>query len=187
MTISVAEPPANAFSLLENCVSGLGARLRSLSTAPGARVRALAPLPVFTLPVDAVANRSGLASVRPAGWQYVLERGDQPIAAAELSGSGEEVVYSHLNEGPAASFVVAGVASAEQFDAGRNGEWEIRILRIEALYVTAIWLHGNSDVLFPIDPAPAGLQPLQPYEAQRFLEILHPMAIARIAGRNAPA
>ena len=77
------------------------------------------------------------------------------MASAELANSGDSDFQA--NEGPFVSATAAAIASAEQDPRLAGGDYEVRLLRIPALYFMALWLkdnRGDGDVLIPLVPIP---------------------------------
>ena len=65
-----------------------------------------------------------------------------------------------------------------------KGTYELRLLRVTALYVMAIWLKGEGsdpDLIFPMAPAPEVLKPGHAYSAQEFTRLLHELAKEKVA------
>ncbi len=45
-----------------------------------------------------------------------------------------------------------------------KADYELRLLKVPAVYLVALWLHGgNEDILIPLGQPPAGLKKNRPY------------------------
>jgi hypothetical protein len=70
-----------------------------------------------------------------------------------------------------------------------TGSFELRVLRIPALYVMALWLHGesgNRDVVIPMAPTHHLLEPGRAYEGGEFTSTLAPAASERLEFDDSP-
>ena len=63
----------------------------------------------------------------------------------------------HLQLGDLPEANAAALRSAESLAPVLARDHELRLLRISALHLLAVWAHGESDVLVPLAPAPHGL------------------------------
>lgn len=137
----------------------------------GARKDQLAlstPHQVFTMGLDDITSGGGLDRARPVGWRFLIEEGGRPIASAEttLAPDGTHEV-SQTTEGQfvaATDNAVKAVRNLPQLEAAG---FELRLLRIPALYVMALWLHAPAtDLLVPMTPSPIGKEgkPIPPAE-----------------------
>jgi len=117
------------------------------------------PHQVYTIGLDDVRSGAGLEKARPVGWRYIVESAGQPIASAEtaLHADGSTPVLSHFNEGPFVSATADAVKAAAALPPLQAGSFELRLLRIPALYVMALWYHSaTTDLLVPLAPSPIG-------------------------------
>jgi hypothetical protein len=77
-----------------------------------------------------------------------------------------------------------------KLDQVRAGSYEARLLRFSAIFLMAIWLksdRGGSDVIYPLAPAPVGLQTEKIYGVEDFLKIILPLAqkaLRRVASKG---
>ena len=61
--------------------------------------------------------------------------------------------------------------------------YELRLLRIPAVYAVALWLHApDGDLLIPVSPAPPPLRANEPYDAAAFSAALRPLAESAMRG-----
>ena len=119
------------------------------------------------------------------GRRFLVMDGDRPIASAELADQDEGPRISG-DRGPLRpQSTAAAIARAEEDPELADGDYEVRVLRIPALYFMGIWLKneqgGQADVVIPLEPAPAGLVAGRSYAPGELLEILAERARIRLA------
>lgn len=138
---------------------------------------------IHNLDVDTLARGEDLQRARPTGLGYVVLEDGQPRAMAEvaLDGEGQPTSFSNLTQGREFDSLVSALRLLDrQADADEGdfrGDFELRVLRIPALYVRAIWLKNlgsDPDVLVPV--AGPGLRLGVPTSAERFLSALRERA-----------
>jgi hypothetical protein len=182
MPIRLPDAPPNALDVIRRDVPRFlgvappNSDMRAMSGG-AAMINIAAPHPVYVATIEDVLARRVLANARETTWRYFLVRGnDDAFAAAELTG-GE---VAHVNEGPFVEGTSRAMIFAEDLDRVREADYEMRLLRIPALYVVAVWLRSsNDDILVPSAPAPAPLQANAPYDEGRFTDALTPLAQQR--------
>jgi hypothetical protein len=129
----------------------------------------VAPHRIFTLGVDAVLGE-GLDRAVPAGWRYLVADRNRIVASAELAGDQGEA--PSLNSG---SFVASTASMIDELELKpevARGDFELRLLKVPALYVVAAWLIGERRLVVPLAPAPSFLEAGRVYDEREFLEAL---------------
>ena len=182
MPIGLVEAPAGAMNIARTTLQELVTR--GEFGTPGlrrARPEALGltlPHPIYNLGLDDVAaGRLPGSSARLTGWRYLVQEDGRIVAAAELNAgsSGEEYTFAALNEGPFVRGTEATLEAAETLPAVDSGQFELRLLRIPALYVMALWLKGENgvaDIIIAMTPAPPELVAGEAYDESRFIGAL---------------
>jgi len=140
----------------------------ALRAARKERLALSTPHQVFTMGRDDITSGGGLDRARPVGWRFLVQEGGQPIASAEttLAPDGTHEV-SHTTEGQfvaATDNAVKAIRNLPQLEAAG---FELRLLRIPALYMMALWLHAPAtDLLVPMAPSPIAKEgkPMEPAE-----------------------
>jgi hypothetical protein len=64
------------------------------------------------------------------------------------------------------------VREVEGWPVVADGEYDLRVLRLPALYLMALWLKdrdGHADLLVPLDPPPTGIEAGRGYAADELL------------------
>jgi hypothetical protein len=109
------------------------------------------PLAIYRLDLDQIKKHDFLRAASQTGWRYLVVE-EVPVAVAdvrEMPQGGAE--FSQVSRGA----VPQGLLRAAQMASERYGshiaqEYDVRVLEIPSLYITALWLHGPGDVFFPI-------------------------------------
>jgi hypothetical protein len=138
------------------------------------------PHPVFYVPLDALAGGKLLDAATQTSWRYLLVQDDMAIAEAELS-AGHRVAKSAvkalkflgLTHGPFTAATIDALAAAERLPQVASGDFELRLLKVPAVYLAALWLHGaKDDLLIPMGDPPGGLKPNEAYTEAAVKEAL---------------
>jgi hypothetical protein len=189
MPLNIPEPPEGAAAVVSSTVRAFAEtgnfRLPALRNATGP-LQITQSHQVFTLGLtDLVAGR-GLEAAQPSGWRFLIQDGEQVVAAAETisTGAGAAHLFSSFNEGPFARSTADAIRIAQQLSEVAHGNFELRLLRVPALYFTAVWVHdteGTGDLLIPLAPAPTGIPAGQATAATTLLSELASKAEAASA------
>ncbi|MGH7439784.1 MAG: hypothetical protein ACRENE_29180 [Polyangiaceae bacterium] len=190
MTFKLAAPPTNGIDLVQRGIRSLTAGKAAAPAAgtPGARrvamalgggageLAAAAPHPVYDVPSESILSGNGFDEARIVAWRYLLTRGPKVVGAAEVSGGTKRMAkaFAGVHRGPfaeATASILEEIESSPEFSAG---EHELRMVRIPAFYVMALWLHahGADDLVVPLPPAPAYLHAGERYEVSKFCSLL---------------
>lgn len=133
--------------------------LKGLHGASADHVDVTTPHQVFTMGLDDLTSGAALDKARSVGWRHLVEEHGKPIASAEttLAEDGTTHVPSHVSEGRFVDATAAAVAAAQALPQVAAADFELRLLRIPALYFMALWLHSpTTDLLMPMAPSPIG-------------------------------
>ncbi len=193
MTLLAPEPPHQAAEAVQSTFRAFaenGAfRSPALRNATGP-LQLTEPQQVFTLGLDDLVADRGLAAAKPTGWRYLVQEGDKVLATAETAttGPGGDHVFSAFNEGRLVASNADAIRTARALPEVSRGRFELRLLRVPGLYVTALWIHeaqGVGDLLVPLAPSPVSAPAGRPIPAARLLEEL--ASKARPAATVGPA
>jgi hypothetical protein len=185
MPLQHAEPDQHVAEVVRsqlNRVSGTPpADQNALAGSAPAELSMEAPHEVYTLGLDQLASESGLASARAGGWRYLLRQENQTVASAQTTTDATGApVFAQFNSGPFVQSTADALQRAEQLAGARGGEpFEPRLLHVPALHAMALWLHGGrnaEDVVIPLKPAPAPVQPDRQYSVDEYLAALREVA-----------
>lgn len=127
---------------------------------------------VYFVPLDALAEGKLLAAAKQTGWRYLLVQDNEAIAEAELTAgrrgakgaAARALDFASLTHGPFASATVEALSAAERLPQVVRADYELRLIRIPAVYFVALWLHGaNDDIIVPMGNPPGRLKANEPY------------------------
>jgi hypothetical protein len=194
MTLRVPTPTKQSLDAVRSQLSELAGRSafqqRALGQANPLDIALAAPHDVYFLGLDQLAEGVDLEAAKPIGQRFLVMASDEAISSAEIAapdGSGFQA-----NEGPYVAASAAAIAQAEADPDLSDRDYELRLLRIPALYFVALWLkddHNGDDVLIPLDPAPAPFEAGRKYRPDDVLAELASMARERLqfdASSSAP-
>src|SRR5215831_9428262 len=137
--------------------------------------------PVYFVPLDALAQGKLLQAAKQTSWRYLLVQDNAPIAEAELAAASRttkgaksrSLDFLSLTHGPFAVATVDALGAAEQLPQVEREDYELRLLKIPAVYFVALWLHGaKDDILMPMGQPPGGLKANEPYTEAQVIEAL---------------
>jgi hypothetical protein len=115
------------------------------------------PHPIYVLSL-AQARTEPWELSQPARIGIVHLEGDTPRTLAEFVKEEGNLRFAGLQlESAGAQALTAGIGASFEDKAVQGGDFELRVLRIPALYVTALWLHGATDWALPLPPSPKSL------------------------------
>jgi hypothetical protein len=168
MSIHLPAAPPEAADALRNYLS-------SLPTAPVG----LSPLfPGYSAGAQDVLDERVLGAARLTAWQTIVSKEGEAIATATV---GSDMGLPQVHEGALVAGMVEAVRQAEERFSSDNRDYELRLLRIPALYTVALWLHaGDADVMVPVAPAPRALRANDSYGPDAFTAALRPLAEAAL-------
>jgi hypothetical protein len=189
MPLTFPSPPRDALATLKQGLQAV--RSAQILDPRGGAVLAVPPAPTVTPPYpvyelsldDLVAGR-GLEAARLVAWRYLLVTNQKAQQAAEIfpaAGGGSR--FGALTTGFVAAEEQA-VTLADQLPEVQQGTYEIRSLRVPALYVVAIWLkdqQGDEDRFLVLPPAFPPLQTFHPYPAADLVSLLQRAAAQKAA------
>ena len=162
MPLHLPDPPAGVpdtvRSKLRAFADGSKFTTKALRGAHKDRLDLSTPHEIFTMGLDDITSGAGLDRAQPVGWRYFVEEGGQLIASAEttLAPDGTQEASS-FNEGPFVAETDKAVKSIRKLPQLEAAGFELRLLRIPALYVMALWLHAPAtDLVVPLAPSPIG-------------------------------
>ena len=114
------------------------------------------PHQIFTIGLDDITSGAGLDKAQPVGWRYLVTASGKTVASAETTTSpdGTQEV-SQFTDGPFVAATDKAVKDVGKLPQVGAVGFELRLLRIPALYMMALWLHApTTDLLVPLPPSP---------------------------------
>lgn len=135
----------------------------------------VAPHQVFTLGLDAVLGQ-GMQEAQPTGWRFLVGDGRRILASAEVAAGPDQ--SPSLNYGSYVNATAEAIDWIEELPDIAAGSFELRLLKVPALYVAAAWLVDDRSLVVPLAPAPAYLDAGHSYPEQEFIAMLRARAEA---------
>jgi hypothetical protein len=183
MTLRPAQPSPEVLDVVRSYLSALSQRpeyrTRALAQAEPSGLELAVPHDVFTLGLDELARGASIQEAQRVGQRYLVVDGDTAISSAEVTPEGGGF---QANEGPFVAATAGAIEQAEQDPGLADGRYELRLLRIPALYLMALWLKdddGDGDWVIPLAPAPLPLEPGRHYRPDEVMPQLAQLAEAR--------
>jgi hypothetical protein len=196
MPIRLLDPPESA---LEAVRSALDRRLErkdfttpTLRAARADELYLAAPHPVHALGLRALAEGQGLEAAELTGWRYLVQRRERTIASAELHGADPgtpEARALELNEGPFVRATETAIDDLAERPELAEATYELRLLRIPAVYVIALWLRaadGDGDLLVPIGETPPEVEAGRLYRPEELFSALQEQARRQLEFDSSP-
>ena len=139
--------------------------------------------------LDALVAHRSLADSPTTGWRYLVQTHAGTVASSEVAAdaSGQPTVFAQLNEGPFVESTARSLVEVAGIPAVKSGNYEVRMLKIPALYVIALWLKdlgGDADLVVPLEPAPDFLEADRAYLEDEFLGVLEGEGYDRVLLRR---
>lgn len=175
--LATVQQLAKAFELLSNRER----RLRDAQPSPDQpqpEFKPAFPHAVYVFGLDQVVNRSSVAeSATHVSWQYLIPLSSS-VSAAEISISGDKPQFAELNYGPYAQNTLREIQALQTSPDLARQDYEVRLLRIPALNLSALWLWGSAgeQMFIPIAPTSSTLHAGQRYSEQELLDAIYPEA-----------
>jgi hypothetical protein len=187
MPLHFATEPKNGTALVQKALSKLATRPSPLSerAVDFNALQVQQPHAVYDLRADAIAHGDGLASAKASGFRYLIGTGGTTVAAAEVlaDANGNATLLANVNHGPYVEATARALAQVATLSAVGAGSYEVRLLRFSAIGLMALWLKadaGGADIIYPLAPAPDGLQAERAYSVDEFLQAIIPLAQKRV-------
>ena len=126
-------------------------------------------------------------TARATGWRFLVEEATEPVAAAEVQDKTGAALPAQLTEGQFVRSTAEGLRAAETLAPVQEAAYELRLLRVPALYLVALWLHATEreDLFLALEPAPAPFEPGRPYTATEFSELAAGLAREALKAQRA--
>jgi hypothetical protein len=176
MPIITSELPPEAIDAVRRALSATGRFPRRRGSA----LSLSSPHPIFTVALERLAVGDRVVDAAElVGWRALLEEDEQVVAAVELPAAEPGRAGALVNRGAFVESTVAALSTAERDERVASERVELRLLRVNALYLLALWLHApeaSTDLFVPLAPAPAPLRADITYEGAQFQGELSEMA-----------
>jgi hypothetical protein len=199
MAVHFQDPPAASVQALEAALPRIaaggsqpsGSRILSVATgSPGARppgpptsgvgigaITRAAPVHVIGLS-DLSANRE-IATSQPRLWAHLLDDSAGSGASVIADVDAQQNRFMSISEGAAVSSLGRRIGSAVTQMAQANEEYDLALIRVPALSLSAVWLRGRRgqpDIVIPDDSPKSPLTAGRHYTLDEFKAALKPVA-----------
>lgn len=129
------------------------------------------PHDVYVAQLSDVAG--GALNARKTGSRFLLVDGARAVADIEFD---NQSTFAGLHQGPFVAATVKGLMCAVD-NQKYTAEYELRFLKVPALYLMCLWFVNATDQLFmPLEPAPHGVEPCRLYSEKDLLNAVAPLA-----------
>jgi hypothetical protein len=132
----------------------------------------IAPHRTFSLGLSSVLSHH--LEPEETGWRFLITDGERTVASAEVAN--DEGKSSLVNGGPYVGATVEAITRLEGMPELGDAAYELRLLKIPALYIVAAWLVDAHRLIMPLAPAPSYLEPGAAYDEESFLAALQEAA-----------
>jgi hypothetical protein len=191
MPLHFAAEPKNGTALVQKGLNKLSTRKSPLSgrEVDFSALKLSEPHAVYDLRADSIAAGGGLASATATGFRYLVSGGGANLASAEIhvDSTGAATLLANINYGPFVEATAHALGQAAALAPVAAGSYEARLLRFSAIALLALWLKpdaGGADIIYPLAPAPEGLQAEHAYSVDDFLKAVVPLAQKRAAKKE---
>lgn len=168
--------PAALRRPLQRLVDG-GALGRLVPGVAPETLQATEPHPVYTIALDDVRAGKLVEAAVHTSWRYLLTSGGRAHAAAEHTADPQAAEPGvHVTVGPHVQGTLDAVHAALALPEVGAADYELRVLRVPALYFVALWLHGPEELFVPIVAAGPHLASATPYRERDVLDALRDAA-----------
>lgn len=133
------------------------------------------PHQTYFVGLDDLLKGKLLSAAQPVAWRYLVNYDNKAVAEAEVSieESSKKPKFLALYEGPFAAASEKAIQAAEKLAKVKKAEYEVRYLKIPAVYFAAVWLHGDkADWIMPINNPPAKLKENHLYTEAQIISAL---------------
>ena len=170
MPLFFTQPPAEATQALEAVMPRLAEKTTLRANAPdiagvlesveSGQIPANVTAPVHIVGLKDIV--SGDARKAPLKlWTHMLHAGEEGVPQAAADVDAETMRFAAISEGPDVRSLGANVREAQRAAAGATEDYDLAVLRVPALYLSAVWLKGRNgaqDVLIPGESPKSPLQ-----------------------------
>ena len=152
MAITIPQGPPDGLAIVGHAVTHLMTRgPHALGPIGGAAApQASQPIQLFMLKLSDIIGNDFFNNAVFIGWRYlIIDAGPIAVADVRESGSGAPPRFDSLIRGTIAERFEQAVDLAAQRYGAEPGTFEMRVLEIPSLYITALWLHGTREIFIP--------------------------------------
>lgn len=133
------------------------------------------PVPVYTVPLEAVRSGAFLGSAVQTGWKYFIlgkdeEEKEDLRGVATLSKRGGKLVFASYEKRPAAERLLQAIHMAENLEEVTQADYLLSCLELPPLHFTGLWLQRKrADILIPVSGLGESLTKTKPALLRKLL------------------
>jgi hypothetical protein len=143
-----------------NCYEMLGQNLEHLNILvpvkqESAFLEMTKPLAIYDVHVFNEL-RNGIIDPKLTGWRCFVVHNGEAVSMADIAVNekGENPKFLYFTKGDIVDKILSKISELESLDVVKCKHYEVRLLRISALNLMAVWLHGESEeLIYPLDKA----------------------------------
>jgi len=183
MALTLHPPPSHIQKLAKAAIADMQNRgFVPRNYAREAEIDLARPYPVYMSALSSFRDGSFIQKATLVRWAFIILEDNQPAGTVEIAGDAvpEAIDAYTAKKAGHANALVRCIAAAEAFCSKDRSRYDVRILRIPAIYFTAIWLHHpRHDHFFPTESS--RLPGSVPYSPERLRQALDQRARLRAA------
>ena len=190
MTIRLTKEPSKTRRVFIQGIDDLDRARNGGVAERGPAKKAAQPIRAYCIELADLAKSVGTNGAKPSGWQYFVVSPDQTIEAIEINESADgQAQFAGTSGEDETKSLLHAIRAAENLHEDSPLEFEMRVLRIQGLYITCIWLSSNdpsSDQFILCDSVAPTLVKNEAYTFGQILPKLEAMAIQRLRQNDLP-
>ena len=129
-------------------------------------------LPVFNLAISRRPIKNLARQAKRMSWMYFVQY-QSAIAALEVGMENGRHRHTRFLQGASMGQLLDSVRVLRRRRAAYVKQSHMRLLRIYALHFSCVWLHGEKDILVPLQELPGRLVTDTEYESAEFLDAVY--------------
>jgi hypothetical protein len=136
------------------------------------------PHRVYTVDLYDLAKSRLLKAAKEVAWSYPVFVNSEPIGELEMASENRaDLKVRAFHKTPFTQAIVLALSNAEKSASTAHADYEMRFLKIPAVYFAALWLHApKDDLLVPLREPPGRLESNHEYREEEIISALQPAA-----------
>jgi len=158
---------------------------RTVSAMAGEDVTvSLTPHRIYTIDLTDLVASKGIGAARLLGWRVFHAADHDAVIESYCDENDEDHHFGGVNRGPYVGGTRRALEVAAAHPRVAEEDFEVRLLRLPGIHVSALWLHGTppeAQLLIPMEPLFSDHDTGTAYPADQFLDDLRPLAEQALA------
>ena len=195
MPVTYVQPPPQVAETTINALREMAHqkhfRIAPLADAQPSQIKIASGHPVYNIGLTDILSNKPLSAMPLTAWRFIVDSGASDAAAAETFSDTHKgtASFASVNSGPFVAGTIAALAGLSTDPAFAKGDWEIRMIRVPALYIMAVWAHeknSGNDIIRVTAPVPDYLDQKKSYTWNEFRAALEEPAKQKLAFDDSP-